>query len=208
MMQRLRIKGVKLRGKVFNLELVESFSDSKKISGEEIMKPGILTHLTTTNASCWTILIRLSLAGVFIPEGIQKIIHPEMLGAGRFIKMGIPYPEFTGPFVGWVEIICGLFVLMGLLIRLATMPLIITMLVAITATKIPILMGRDWVMTETIVFYVRELKTYGFWSFMHETRLDWAMLMSACYLLSVGSGQWSLDKRIFQRCDERNSNLN
>ena len=113
--------------------------------------------------------------------------------------MGIPYPEFTGPFVGWVEIICGTLVLLGLLTRLATIPLIITMLVAITATKIPIWMGRDWVITETITFHLRELKTYGFWSFMHEARLDWAMLMNACYLLAVGSGPWSLDRRIMRR---------
>lgn len=152
-----------------------------------------------TTASCWTIFIRLSLAGVFIPEGIQKLIYPDLLGAGRFIKMGIPYPEFTGPFVGWVEIICGSLVLLGLLTRLATIPLIITMLVAITATKIPIWMGRDWVVTETITFHLRELKTYGFWSFMHEARLDWAMLMNACYLLAVGSGPWSLDRRIVRR---------
>lgn len=170
------------------------------------MRPSIWTYLTTTNASCWTIFIRLALAGVFIPEGIQKLIYAEMLGAGRFTKMGIPYPAFTGPFVGWLEIICGLLVLVGLLSRLATVPLIMTMVVAITTTKIPIWMGRDWVVTETITFYVRELKTYGFWSFMHETRLDWAMLMLACYLLSVGSGQWSLDKRMTQRRDERNTN--
>jgi putative oxidoreductase len=170
------------------------------------VKHRISASLITTNASCWTIFIRLSLAGVFIPEGIQKLIHSEMLGTGRFIKMGIPYPEFTAPFVGWVEIICGALVLMGLLTRLAMVPLIITMLVAITATKIPIWMGQDWVVTETITFYVRELKTYGFWSFMHETRLDWAMLMGACYLLIVGGGQWSLDKQVTRRDDERSIN--
>lgn len=163
------------------------------------MNRRISTCLITTNASCWAIFIRLSLAGVFIPEGIQKLIYPELLGTGRFIKMGIPYPEFTGPLVGWVEIICGSLVLLGLLTRLATIPLIITMLVAITATKIPIWMGQDWVVTETITFYLRELKTYGFWSFMHEARLDWAMLMNACYLLVVGGGQWSLDRQIMRR---------
>lgn len=162
------------------------------------MNRRISTCFITTNASCWTIFIRLSLAGVFIPEGIQKLIYPELLGTGRFIKMGIPYPEFTGPLVGWVEIICGSLVLLGLLTRLAAIPLIITMLVAITATKIPIWMGQDWVVTETITFYLRELKTYGFWSFMHEARLDWAMLMNACYLLVVGGGQWSLDRQVTQ----------
>jgi uncharacterized membrane protein YphA (DoxX/SURF4 family) len=143
--------------------------------------------------------IRLSLAGVFIPEGIQKLIYPDVLGAGRFIKMGIPNPEFTGPFVGWVEIICGSLILVGLLSRMAAVPLIVTMLVAIIATKIPIWMGVDWVLTESITFHLRELKTYGFWSFMHEARLDWAMLMGASYLLAVGSGQCSLDRVIARR---------
>lgn len=159
--------------------------------------------LTQTEAPSWTLLIRLALAGVFIPEGIQKLIHPDLLGAGRFLKMGIPYSEFTGPLVGWVEIICGSLILLGLLTRLAAMPLIITMLVAIVATKIPIWMGSDWVVTENITFHLRELKTYGFWSFLHETRLDWAMLMGACYLLAVGSGQWSLDTLVYRHLTQR-----
>ncbi|MGY6214598.1 DoxX family protein [Methylolobus aquaticus] len=165
------------------------------------MSRSLSTSLSRANESRWTIFIRLSLAGVFIPEGIQKLIFPEMLGSGRFIKMGIPYPEFTGPFVGWVEIICGSLILIGLFTRLATVPLIVTMLVAISATKIPIWMGRDWVVTETVTFYLRELKTYGFWSFMHEARLDWAMLLNACFLLMVGGGAWSLDGRIAQSGD-------
>ena len=37
---------------------------------------------------------------VFLPEGIQKLAFPEVLGAGRFAKIGIPYPEVMGPFVG------------------------------------------------------------------------------------------------------------
>ncbi len=156
----------------------------------------------STKASCWVMFIRLSLALVFIPEGIQKLIYPDALGAGRFLKMGIPYAEFTGPFVGWVEIICGSLIILGLLTRLAAIPLIITMLVAIIATKIPILVGHDWVVTKTIIFYVRELKTYGFWSFMHETRTDWAMLMCSMYLLAVGSGRWSLDYHIHQKSQQ------
>jgi putative oxidoreductase len=92
------------------------------------------------------------------------------------------------PFVGWVELICGLLLLLGLFTRLATIPLIIIMIVAFISTKIPIWLGEDgW------IFHVRELKRYGFWSFMHESRTDWAMLMGACYLLAVGAGRGSLD---------------
>lgn len=154
----------------------------------------ILTNLSPRQISKWVILIRIALAGVFIPEGIQKLIHPDMLGAGRFLNIGIPYPELMGPFVGWVEIICGSLILLGLFTRLAAVPLIITMIVAIISTKIPILLGHDWVVADNLTFYVRSLKSYGFWSFMHEVRLDWAMLMGTLYLCIVGSGSWSIDK--------------
>ena len=54
----------------------------------------------STTATGWVIFIRLALAMVFIPEGVQKIIFPGVLGAGRFLSIGIPYPEIMGPFVG------------------------------------------------------------------------------------------------------------
>jgi hypothetical protein len=64
------------------------------------------------------------------------------------------------------------------------------MVVAIVSTKIPILLGDDWWM-----FRVAEFSRYGFWSFLHETRTDWAMLMGCLYLFAVGAGPWSLDAR-------------
>lgn len=140
----------------------------------------------------WTILVRLLLAGVFVPEGIQKLIFPEVLGAGRFAKIGIPWPEFTGPLVGWFELGCGLLLLVGLLGRLVSVPIIVIMIVAIVSTKIPILLGHDW-----LIFRVRSLDSYGFWSMAHETRTDWAMLLGALFVLLSGSGRWSLDTRLF-----------
>jgi len=50
--------------------------------------------LFDTRASGWSILVRL-LVGlvVFLPEGIQKLAFPEVLGAGRFAHIGIfPIP--------------------------------------------------------------------------------------------------------------------
>jgi putative oxidoreductase len=69
---------------------------------------GWRARLLRTRAPGWSILVRL-LVGlvVFLPEGIQKLIFPDILGAGRFASIGIPYPELMGPFVGIVEIICG-----------------------------------------------------------------------------------------------------
>lgn len=136
----------------------------------------------------WTIFIRLSLAGVFIFEGLQKLTHPNELGAGRFASIGIPAPELMGPFVGVVELIAGLMFLIGYLSRVAAVPIIVIMIVAIVSTKIPILLGREW-----WLFSLRDLDRYGFLSFTHETRTDWAMMMGAFFLLFSGSGRWSLD---------------
>ena len=149
-------------------------------------------RLSATTASKWTILVRL-LVGlvVFFPEGIQKLAFPEILGAGRFANIGIPFPEITGPFVGIVETVSGALIIVGLFTRLAAIPLIIIMIVAILSTKVPILLGHEfW------IFHLPKLPRYGFWSMMHEARTDLCMLLASLYLLIVGAGAWSFDSRL------------
>jgi putative oxidoreductase len=135
-------------------------------------------QVVSTDASRTTILIRLMVGAVFLSEGIQKFLFPDKLGAGRFEKIGLPFPEFLGPFVGSFEIICGSLVLIGLLTRLASIPLIIIMLVAIATTKAEVL-AND-----------------GFWEMMHGSRTDWAMLLSGIFLLIKGGGRWSVDQNL------------
>lgn len=120
------------------------------------------------------------------------MIFPDILGAGRFTKIGIPFPDLMGPFVGVVEIGCGLLIILGLLTRLASIPLIIIMIVALVSTKLPILVGHDvW-----IFHLAQDIKRSGFWSMMHEARADLTMLLGCLYLLIVGAGRWSLDARM------------
>jgi uncharacterized membrane protein YphA (DoxX/SURF4 family) len=82
----------------------------------------------------------------------------------------------------------GLLLLCGLLTRVAAVPILVIMVVAIVTTKIPILLGHD-----LGPFAVRELSTYGFWSMAHEMRTDWAMLLGSLFLILMGGGAWSLD---------------
>jgi putative oxidoreductase len=130
-----------------------------------------------TNAPRATILIRLLVGGVFLAEGIQKFLFPAALGVGRFIKIGIPAPQLFAPFVGVVEIVCGARLIVGLFTRVATIPLIIDISVAIVTTKIPM------------------LSRAGFWSTVHEARTDYCMLLGLAFLLLVGSGPFSIDQR-------------
>jgi putative oxidoreductase len=83
------------------------------------------------------ILIRFLVGWVFVSEGIQKFVYPAQLGVGRFAKIGIPSPQIMAPFVGTVEIVCGLLLLIGLFTRLATIPLLGVIMVAIVTTRFP-----------------------------------------------------------------------
>lgn len=133
-----------------------------------------------TDLSKTTIIIRFMVGAVFVSEGIQKFLYAEKLGGGRFVKIGLPYPDFLGYTVGSFEILCGTLLLLGLLTRLAAIPLFFIMLVAIAATKVQLLADN------------------GFWSMLHDSRTDWSMLLGTVFLFINGGGNWSLDKKINQ----------
>lgn len=158
------------------------------------MKTSTLDRLLASKAPAATILIRLMVGGVFLSEGIQKFLEPTVRGAGRFERMGFPAAELLGSLVGLTEVLCGLLLLHGLFTRLAAIPLIATMLVAIVTTKVPILLGTGfW------GFQLRELSSYGFWSMAHESRTDFSMLLGATFLLFVGGGPLALDAILARR---------
>lgn len=150
-----------------------------------------LSGRIVTDSPTAVILVRLMVGGVFFSEGVQKFLYPAEDGVARFAKIGIPAPELTAPFVGIVEIVCGLLLMIGLLTRLAAIPLTIDILVAIISTKIPILLGHGfW------GFIFKPTAYGGFWGMAHEVRTDFCMLLGGLFLVLVGAGPWSLDQKI------------
>jgi uncharacterized membrane protein YphA (DoxX/SURF4 family) len=125
-----------------------------------------------------TIIIRLIVGLIFLFEGIQKFLFPELMGTGRFLKIGFTEPAFWAYFTGTFEIICGTLVLIGLLTRLASFPLFIIMFTAFVTTKWPMLLNK------------------GFWAMAHEYRTDFAMTLLIIYLVISGGGRWSIDSKV------------
>jgi uncharacterized membrane protein YphA (DoxX/SURF4 family) len=144
----------------------------------------LLQRILITSAPTSVLLIRLLVGAVFLSEGIQKFLFPNDLGIGRFVKIGIPAPQVMASFVGVVEIVSGIVIILGLLTRFAAIALIVDMLVAISTTKIPILLKS------------------GFWAMAHEARTDYAMLLGGAFLLIVGAGRASIDARISPSLNE------
>jgi putative oxidoreductase len=124
-----------------------------------------------------TILIRVIVGLIFLTEGIQKFLFPGLLGTGRFLQIGFSHPTFWAYFTGSFEVLCGLFILFGLITRVVVIPLFIIMITAFITTKWPILESK------------------GFWPMIHEYRTDFAMTMLLIYLIAYGGGKWSVDSK-------------
>ena len=140
-----------------------------------------MQKIIVTDSSKTTIIICLMVGAVFLSEGIQKFLFADKLGAGRFAKIGLPNPDFLGPFVGSFEIVCGTLVLLVLLTRLAAIPLLTIMIVAIATTKAQLLTDN------------------GFWSMLHDSHTNWAMLLGSIFLIIKGGGKWSVDRKIINK---------
>lgn len=125
-----------------------------------------------------TLLPRLVVGLVFLSEGLQKFILPEVVGTGRFTKIGFEHPEFWAYFTAYFEISCGIFILLGFLTRIMAIPPLIIMIVAFATTKYPILIEK------------------GFWPMAHEYRTDFAMTILLVFLLIYGGGKYSFDNKI------------
>lgn len=143
-----------------------------------------------------TLLVRLVVGSVFLVSGLLKFLY-ENQGPGRFAKIGLPAPALLAQFVGSVEVVGGLLLILGLAVRIAALPLVIDMIVAIVTTKLPLLFGPG---PEP----VSAMPKIGFWAFAYQARLDVTMLVSCIFLVVAGAGLWSLDAVLSRRrCEGR-----
>lgn len=145
-----------------------------------MMKTFLLKILKTfkTKSNLYPFIPRLIVGLVFLSEGIQKYLFPELTGAGRFTRIGFENPEFLAYFVASFEIGCGLLLLAGFATRIASISLLIIMATAIYTTKIP------------------KLFNDGFWTMAHDSRTDFSMTMLLIFLIVYGAGNCSLDYKI------------
>jgi putative oxidoreductase len=86
------------------------------------------------------LLARLVIGVVFVHSGWGKLHNLDQV-AQFFASLGVPFPELQAPFVAAIEFGCGALVLAGLATRLAALPLIGTMAVALATALAPKITG-------------------------------------------------------------------
>lgn len=138
-----------------------------------------------------TSAIRLIVGFVFLVSGAMKFLF-ENAGPARFAKIGFAAPAQLSAFVGAVEVVAGALFILGLFVRVAALPLVIDMVVALATTKLPLLFGGGPEVPAAP-------PKFGFWAFAYQARLDLTMLVACGYLVVVGAGLLSLDAYLAQR---------
>jgi uncharacterized membrane protein YphA (DoxX/SURF4 family) len=122
---------------------------------------------------------------VFFFEGVLKFVYTNQ-GVGRFTKLGFPFPDFTAHFIATGEIIGGALLVAGMFTRVIAVYFAIQMIVAILSTKISLFLG-----TSPLPLPPSPPKT-GIWAVEHETRSDFAQLLTCLFLAIEGPGRYSI----------------
>ena len=121
---------------------------------------------------------RATLGWIFLQSGWGKLNDlPKVVAF--FTELGVPAPQIQAPFAAFMEFACGALLLMGLLTRLASLPLIAIMAIAILTA--------------------RRGDIHGFSDlFGTEEYLNIALLL---WLGVYGGGPISLDRLLWRRLD-------
>lgn len=147
----------------------------------EVYHMRVLERTVKTEQTAMMLVPRIIVGSIFLSEGIQKYLFPELVGVGRFVKIGFSDPEFWAYFVATCEIVCGAFVVAGSLTRLVSIPLLVIMATAFITTKYPVFVAE------------------GFWPMAHAMRTDFAMTMLLLMTMYFGAGDYSIDILWYER---------
>ena len=121
---------------------------------------------------------RLTLGWVFFQSGWGKLHNlPRVID--YFASLGIPAPQIQAPFSASMELVCGSLLLLGLATRLASLPLIAIMAVAIATAKMPDIHSLS--------------DLFGTEEYLYIALLLW--------LGAFGGGPISLDRFVWRRLD-------
>jgi len=136
---------------------------------------------TLTSKFDWLpgLISRLTIGGIFIQTGWGKLTHLDKV-IQFFSSLGIPAPRIQAPFVAAVEFGCGTLVLLGLFTRVAAIPLIGTMIVAIITVKF------------------KEVQEYSDFLSLSE----YLFIVLLVWLIIKGAGALSVDGFLAKRCEK------
>jgi putative oxidoreductase len=116
------------------------------------------------------LIARLTVGVLFVSTGWGKVNNLSKV-TEFFTELGIPMPGFNATLASYTELVCGFLLVIGLASRLASVPLVVTMAVAILTAKRSELHGLP--------------DLFGF--------VEWTYLAILLVIFALGPGKIALD---------------
>jgi len=142
-----------------------------------------LTSIGTCLQPILLLVLRLIWGTILFQIGLVKLLSIASV-VQLFETLGIPFPTYTAYVVGSFECVCGLFLLLGLLSRLAALPIICIMIVALAtahADALKHIVENPLILSEQPPF---------------------PFLLLALIVFAFGPGKYSIDACICKRIDK------
>jgi putative oxidoreductase len=138
-----------------------------------------LLALTRRLDSFALLIARLTVGVLFVSTGWGKVHNlPKVIAF--FGELHIPAPAFNATLASWTELLCGGLLVLGLASRLASIPLMVTMVVAILTAKLEEIHGLPDLFGE----------------------VEWTYLVLLLVIVVFGPGKVSLDALVRSRLPE------
>ncbi len=138
----------------------------------------IATAAALATKTDWLVLLvaRLTLGVLFVSTGWGKVHNLEKVTA-FFAELHIPAPAFNAVLASTTELVCGALLVLGVASRLAALPLVVTMVVALVTAKAGDIHGLPDLFGE----------------------VEWTYLVLLLVVAVFGGGRLSLDHVIAKR---------
>ncbi len=126
----------------------------------------------------WVALLiaRLTVGVLFVSTGWGKVHSIEKV-TEFFVELKIPMPGLNAVVASWTELVCGALLVVGLGSRLASLPLVVTMIVALLTAK--------------------RMEIHGFADLFGE--VEWTYIALLLVIAVLGPGKASVDALIVKR---------
>jgi putative oxidoreductase len=149
-------------------------------------------------ARWYAIPLRLIVGFGFMQHGYAKLVRGPEVFAGLLHAMGMPIPHVLAWATVFVELFGGLAVLIGLLISLASIPMIVVLVVAIFTVHLP--NGFSSIKLEAVTAAGAHFGQPGY-----ETNLLYIAALVA--LVLGGAGPLAIDRYFRRRPDDASASL-
>jgi putative oxidoreductase len=118
--------------------------------------------------------LRVGVGSTFAFAGLEKVARGPAFVVPYFSSLGIPWPDVLGPLIGAFELVGGVALVLGILVRTVAAAFVAEMVVAVLVARLSEVVGARGVVEGFTV-----------------VRLEVLLALSSTAIAALGAGRWT-----------------